>query len=114
MPLDERRLNTRLNLKVALRFRPLLNPTTPEQRAETVNLSPRGAYFATDYPLKVGTPVEMFLKMPRELTGQAPTDLRCTARVVHIEPNSFQGGKAGVGVHIERYETVATTDRETN
>lgn len=111
MTLDERRSNTRLNLKVPLRFRPLLNPMAQEQRAETVNLSPRGAYFATDYPLKIGTPVEMFLKMPQELTGQPPTDLRCTARVVHVEPDMFLGGKAGVGVHIERYETVATTDR---
>src|SRR6267378_8276275 len=33
--------------------------------------------------------------------------VKCLARVVHVQRNAFLGGKAGIGVHIERYEAVA-------
>ena len=107
----ERRVAPRVNLKIPLRFRSILNPTTPEQKAESLNLSQRGAYFVTDFPLNVGMPVELFLKMPRELTGQEATEVRCAARVVHVQPNIFVGNKSGVGVHIESYEAVSTGER---
>jgi hypothetical protein len=102
----ERRTAARLNLTIPLRFRPITNPVTPEQSAETVNLSQRGVCFSTVFPLSVGTPLELFLKMPRELTGKAATEVRCTARVVHIQPDVSVDGKTGVGVQIERYEAL--------
>jgi len=102
----ERRTATRLNLTIPLRFRPITNPATPEQSAETMNLSPRGVCFSTAFPLSVGTPLELLLKMPRELSGKVPSEVRCTARVVHIQPDVSVGGKAGVGVQIERYEAL--------
>jgi len=114
MAIDERRLNTRLNLRIPLRFRPISADKTPEQRAESVNISPSGLYFATEFPLKVGMPVEVFLRMPQELTGQAPGDVRCTGRVVHVQPDTFLGGKTGVGVHIERFERMAGAERWTS
>ncbi len=114
MATTERRLAPRVNLKIPLRFRPILSPTIPEQKAESVNISQRGAYFVTDFPLKVGTPVELFLRMPRELTGQDATEVRCAARVVHVQPNIFVGSKSGVGVHIERYEAVSAGERWTS
>ena len=33
--------------------------------------------------------------------------VECLARVVHVQLNAFLGGKAGIGVHIERHEAVA-------
>ncbi len=111
MTTTERRVATRVNLRIPLRFRPISTPPTPEQRAESVNLSPHGVYFSTDFPLKVGAPVELFLKMPRELTGNAPTELRCTARVIHIQPDNLVTGKSGVGVHIESSEALKTPER---
>ena len=114
MGITERRLDSRVNLRIPLRFRPINNVNAPMQVAESVNLSPRGAYFATDFPLQVGAPVEIFMKMPRELTGQPSADVRCTALVVHIERDAFVGGKAGVGVHIERYEALAGAERWTS
>jgi len=111
MKTAERRFATRVNLKIPLRFRPITNRTVPEQKAESMNLSQNGAYFVTDYPLLVGTPVELFLKMPRELTGQPATEMRCTARVIHIRPEAAEDHKLGVGVHIERYDPIATEGR---
>jgi hypothetical protein len=104
----ERRIDTRMNIRVPLRFRILNSPDSAEQAAESENVSQRGIYFATDVPLNVGTPVEVSLKMPRELGVQAPSDVKCVARVVHIEPDSFADGKAGIGLHIERYEAKAS------
>ncbi len=111
MTTTERRHAARVNLRIPLRFRPISTPPTPEHRAESVNLSPHGVYFSTDFPLTVGAPVELFLKMPRELTGNAPAELRCTARVIHIQPDNLVTGKSGVGVHIERSEALKNAER---
>ena len=103
----ERRVDTRVNIRVPVRFRALNNPGALELTAESENISHRGLYFSTNYPFKIGTPVEVHLKMPLELVGQTPSEVKCIARVVHIQPDSFLGGKAGVGLRIERYEPTA-------
>ncbi len=111
MTTSERRSSPRLNLRIPLRFRPIANTTILQQRAESVNLSQHGVYFTTDFPLKVGTPLELFLKMPKELAGEVSPELRCNARVVRVEPNAFGGNATGVGVHIEGYETATAVER---
>jgi hypothetical protein len=108
----ERRIDTRVNIRVPLRFRILDNPGSPELTAESENISQRGIFFATNFPLKVGTPLEVRLKMPGGLSGQSSGEVKCVARVVHVQPNSILGGKAGIGLHIERYEArVAARER---
>ena len=108
MSSSERRLDTRVNIRVPLRFRALNNPGATEQLAESENISQRGVYFATEVPLKVGTPVEISLRMPEELAGKVASDVRCVARVVRVHPVSVAGGKMGIGLRIERYEARAT------
>jgi PilZ domain len=105
---SERRFDTRVNIRVPLRFRALNNPGSTEQTAESENISQRGIFFSTNIPLKVGTPVEVSLRMPQELAGKAPSDVRCVARVVHVQASSALGGKTGIGLHIERYEAKAS------
>jgi hypothetical protein len=104
----ERRLDTRVNVRVPLRFRTLNNPGSVEQVAESENISQRGIYFETAIPLHVGTPVELSLRMPAELAGKSASDVRCVARVVHTRPSTLSG-KPGVGLHIERYEAKAAS-----
>ncbi len=108
MTTRERRIDTRINIRVPLRFRVLNNPGAQEQTAESENISQRGLCFATAIPLKVGTPLEVSLRMPQELVGQSTSEVRCVARVVHVQPNAFYGGKTGIGLHIERFEAKAT------
>jgi hypothetical protein len=98
----ERRIDTRVNITVPFRFRVLNNPGATEQVAESINISQRGLLFATTIPLNVGTPLEVSLKMPHELAGPVSNDVRCVARVVHVQLSAFFGGKAGIGLHIER------------
>ncbi len=104
MSSSERRIDTRVNIAVPLRFRALNNPGATEQSAESENISQRGMFFSTNVPLKVGTPLEVSLRMPQALSGKPATDVRCVARVVHVRQNSEPGGKSGIGLHIERYE----------
>jgi hypothetical protein len=108
----ERRIDPRVNVNVPLRFRVLNIPDSQELTGESINISQRGILFATAIPLIVGTPLEVSLKMPRELAGYAASDLKCIARVVHVEPNAFLGGKAGIGLHIEQYQARAAAGVE--
>jgi hypothetical protein len=73
---------------------------------EVVNLSERGIYFKSSNILAVGEAIEIYLKLPRELTGRAPEDVRCDARVVHVDPSVNGNGAVGIGATIERFETV--------
>lgn len=99
----DRRFSQRHNFKTALRVR-VWKSGLPEERAESVNLSPRGIFFASNSRLTEGEVVEILLKMPQEITGQPTTEWRCTGQVVRVEPaNSFQG-KFGVGVQFYCYE----------
>jgi hypothetical protein len=110
MSSKERRIDTRVNVRVPLRFRTLDIPESPEQLAEAENISQRGIYLTTSFPLKVGMPVEISMRMPQELAGKMSSDVRCVARVVHVHANSHLGGKVGVGLHIERYEARASAE----
>ena len=111
MSFNESRIDTRVNVRVPLRFRTLDSSESTEQLAEAENISQRGIYFTTSFPLKVGMPVEVSLRMPQELAGKTSSDVRCMARVVHmaqVHANSVLEGKMGVGLHIERYEVRAS------
>ncbi len=112
MSLTDRRCDTRLNLRIPLVFRPLTSPATPEQKAEALNVSTRGVFLVTDFPLKVGTPVEVSMTLPQELTGQPAKPVRCTARVVHVQAQTTFGERAGAGLLIERYEALAGERRK--
>jgi len=105
---SERRIDTRVNVRVPLRFRALNNPGSTEQAAQSENISQRGLYFMTSVPLKIGTPVEVSLRMPQELSGRVASDVKCVARVVHVRQSSSPDGLSGIGLHIERYEAKAS------
>jgi len=111
MSSSERRTDPRVDLKVPISFRPITRPASEEQQAESVNVSQRGVYMATSYPLKVGAEIELEMRIPKELWGTVASEVHCAARVVHIQPNTFLGGRAGVGLRIERYETFSRADR---
>lgn len=100
---SERRISRRLQFKTALRVR-VWKSDWHEQRAESENLSERGAYFAIDGPMVIGSAVEILLKMPEEISGNPATEWRCTGHVVRVEPVDTPQGKLGVGVQFDCYE----------
>ena len=107
MSSSERRNETRVNVRVPLRFRVLNNLSATEETAVSENISQRGVFFWTRAPLRVGMPLELSLRMPQEIAGRVSSEVRCVARVVHVQKNAGLGGKSGIGLHIERYEARA-------
>ncbi len=101
---NNRRAEMRIDVRMPIRFRPITNPPSAEQSAESVNISEHGLLFFTNCPLRVGEEVEIYLRMPRELS-QNLVQVRWNARVMHIEPNGTPG-KHGVGVRVETYAAV--------
>jgi PilZ domain len=75
---------------------------------ETVNLSERGIYFRSRQNVSIGEPLEMYFTLPRELTGRGPEEVRCSARVVHVQKGADQEGMVGVGATIERFEPIGS------
>ncbi|MFY9691332.1 MAG: PilZ domain-containing protein [Candidatus Acidiferrales bacterium] len=81
---------------------------SPSYEGKALNLSERGLYFTAREKLSIGEPLEIYLTIPRELTGRGPEPVRCRARVVHVDENyAQQQGMKGVGAIVDRYETVA-------
>jgi PilZ domain len=77
------------------------------QLGEIVNLSERGIGFKTKQNLNVGESVEIFFTLPTALTGRAPEDVRCNARVVRVERIQDMNGMMAVGASIDRFERTA-------
>jgi hypothetical protein len=82
-----------------------------EEIAESLNLSARGVSFATRLPLAVGTPIEIFLKVPEEVTSKPASEWRCRGQVIHARPVESNPGTLLVGVMIVYYEVVEVQER---
>jgi hypothetical protein len=80
----------------------LANAATLE--GEALNISERGVYFTSREALQVGEALDMFFTLPRELTGRQPEQVRCSARVVHIDGDTGPQGLRGFGATVERFE----------
>jgi hypothetical protein len=74
---------------------------TAERRARTRDVSFRGLYFLSEENFQVGSPVELILTLPKEITMAGDVHIRCYARVVRVESHEES---QGVAARIERYE----------
>ena len=102
----ERRQIPRYTLRTPLRFRAMnLAADKSEHFTEVINVSRGGFYFASSAPLQVGVPLECTIRMPAEVTGGAPQETHCTARVVHVRNEPYSDGRIGFGVEIEKYHS---------
>jgi hypothetical protein len=79
------------------------------QQGEIVNLSERGIGFKTKQNLNVGESVEIFFTLPTALTGRAPEDVRCNARVVRVDKSTDIHGMIAIGAAIDRFERTSIT-----
>jgi hypothetical protein len=79
------------------------------KQGEIVNLSERGIGFKTRQNLNIGESVEIFFTLPAALTGRAPEDVRCNARVVRVEKSADADGMIAIGAAIDRFERTSIT-----
>jgi len=76
----------------------------PDPRdGETVNISELGIYFKSTEHIAFGEELEVFFRLPSELTGRGPEKVRCSARVVHVNASIDGNGTSGIGVAIGRF-----------
>jgi len=106
MKVSDRRLSRRQSLRIPLLVR-IAKSTAPERRVESANLSKSGIYFATDLPLREGSVVQLFLKMPAKIVGKS-MEMRYTGHVVRFQPISSLPKMLGVGVQFDCYQALRT------
>ena len=99
---QDKRLTRRLIMRVPMRIRSLQRAPQQEHTVESMNISIRGVYFATDAILEQKEEIEIRLRMPEQLMAGQMTDWCFTGRVAHVEKLG-RNGKRGVGVQFLYY-----------
>ena len=97
----ERRGEQRFPLRLPVLVRPMHG--NGEESSLTRDVSARGAFFYLDSKLAEGTPVEMILTLPAEITLTESIRVQCKGHVVRIE-DPRADGKLAVAAVIEQYE----------
>ena len=97
----ERRVGQRFELHIPVSMK--LAGTQHEACGFTQDLSARGSFFYTDFPLAAGESVELTLLMPSEITLGESMRVRCPGTVLRVVQPSI-GTKLGVAVHFASYE----------
>jgi hypothetical protein len=100
-------------MKIPIRFREMEAISEPEgYTGETTNISRTGVFFITKAPLLLGSVLLLTLRVPKELSGSANSEVQCVARVVRMEwelNDSF-----GYGTRIDLRHGAAAAVRESN
>lgn len=101
--IPDRRSTERHSLRIPLHLR-ISGSYGPEQKAESLDLSGRGALLETDYPLLVGSVVDLQIKLPEEITGQPTTEWRCRGHVVRVVLHGTLNGHLRAGVYFDQLD----------
>jgi len=81
--------------------RPAGVPTSEELITECQDVSSHGVFFFLQDAIKSGSPLDIILTLPSEITHAQPVRVRCEARVQRTEPAGE--GRVGIAAVIERY-----------
>lgn len=81
--------------------RPSGVPSAEEVLTECHDVSSHGVFFFLQEALQNGSPLDITLTLPSEITRAEPVRVRCEARVQRTEPAGE--GRVGIGARIERY-----------
>ena len=100
----ERRCGQRFGLNVPVSIK--LAGSQHESTGFTQDLSSRGAFFFTDFPLAQGEAVEITLVMPSEITLGESMCVRCQGTVLRVVQPAV-GTRLGVAVHFTQYNYLA-------
>ncbi len=103
MAYPERRTAQRFRIKLPMTVRWTNGSAVGEARTESRDVSSRGVYFSLPKDVKNGSPVEIVLTLPHEITLAGPVRVRCLGRVNRSEEEDKEG-QSGIVAEIERYE----------
>jgi hypothetical protein len=99
---SERRTAQRFRIKLPMTVRWTSGSAVGEASTESRDVSSRGVYFFLPKDVKSGSPVEIVLTLPHEITLAGPVRVRCLGRVQRND--DMEEGRAGIVAQIERYE----------
>jgi hypothetical protein len=102
----ERRTTRRFLMRLPLTVRWTDERVVGEASTESREVSSRALYFYLPKGLKSGSPVEILMTLPHELTQAGPVRVRCLGRVLRTDMQQLEQGEFGVAAAIERYEFV--------
>jgi len=104
----ERRGEQRFPLRLPVVVRPMYG-SVEEETSLTRDVSARGAFFYLSRNLAEGTPIELILTLPAEITLTESIRVRCKGKVIRVV-DGINGGKRGVAAVIEQYDFLAGND----
>lgn len=100
----DRRSSPRYMMQMPIRFRESDSNKEPEgYTGETTNISRTGVFFVTRIPLELGSSLQLSLRVPRELSGSAKSEVQCVGRMVRME--CWPDGSIGYGTRIDLRQT---------
>ena len=102
MAYPERRSAQRFQIKLPMTVRWTSGSAIGEARTESKDVSSRGVYFFLPKDVKNGSPVEIVLTLPHEITLAGPVRVRCLGRVQRSQEE--EEVRSGIVAEIERYE----------
>jgi hypothetical protein len=91
-----------LRLPVSVKY----GEESPEQAAQTRDVSARGICFYVDSAIQAGAGIDFVLTLPPEITLTESIRVRCKGRVVRVESGN-PAGKMAVAAVIEEYDFLA-------
>ena len=92
---SERRTTQRFSMRLPLTVRWTTGAAVGETSTESRDVSSRGVYFFLAKDVKEGSPVEILLTLPNEITLAGPVRVRCLGRVQRTE--NREEGQCGRG-----------------
>ena len=109
MAYTERRAARRFQIKLPMTVRWTSGAAVGEAQTESRDVSSRGVYFFLPKQVSSGSPVEIILTLPHEITLAGPVRVRCLGRVNRTDGESALG-RSGVVAEIQRYEFLRGDD----
>jgi hypothetical protein len=104
----ERRTAQRFRIKLPMTVRWTSGTAVGEAQTESKDVSSQGVYFFLPKQVANGSPVEIILTLPHEITLAGPVRVRCLGRVHRIDGED--AGHSGVVAEIQRYEFLRSDD----
>jgi len=108
VPFVERRRAHRFDLQSPLIVRWKDGAQMREALTISKDVSSNGIYFTLPEGIMDGTPVEVEITLPNQITLAGPVRVRCLGHIQRCEPTL--GAKAGMAAAIEKYEFLPGND----
>ena len=108
MSFTERRHARRFELQSPVIIRWKHGSEMREALTVSEDISSNGLYFILPEGIKNGTPVEVEMTLPNQITLAGPVRVRCLGHIQRCEPK--EGAKTGMAAAIERYEFLPGSD----